>query len=47
MRQKDDPIILGEGLVLSDDTHIPNHNMLIVGRSGPGKSMSIIIPNII
>ena len=47
MRQKDDPIILGEGLVLSDDTQIPNHNMLIVGSSGTGKSMSIIIPNII
>ena len=47
MSLKSDSIILGEGLFLpANDTNRPNDNVLIVGCSGTGKSMSVLMPSL-
>ena len=44
---KSDPITLGEKLILpANDTNRPNDNVLIVGSSGTGKSMSVLMPSL-
>lgn len=47
--QKMDKVILGEGCYLEEDLgmSIPNNNQIVVGCSGTGKSMSVMLPTML